>query len=86
VTSLHLQVYNGPNHQPEPDTAVQHLFGSTHLTESLLGYTFKVSPLAFFQVNTEAAEQLYSKVCVGLVSFLRRLVCVCVCAHALHWF
>ena len=38
------------------------LFCFQHITESLLEMKFRVSPNAFFQVNTAAAEILYSKV------------------------
>lgn len=36
------------------------LFGKGFITEKLGDYYFKVSPLSFFQVNTNAAEKLYN--------------------------
>lgn len=38
---------------------IEHLSGSEYIEESLLGMTFRVSPQAFFQVNTCGAEVLY---------------------------
>ena len=55
-------MYNGPNSAPPADTPVKLLAGDPYLTESLLGFEFRVSPLSFFQVNTFAAEKLYAKV------------------------
>lgn len=65
VTSLHIQEYHG---RSIPDVN-QHPFkllwsaqpesGGT-LVETLCGMRFEVSPSAFFQVNTRAAEVLYS--------------------------
>lgn len=37
-----------------------HLSGSTHITDKILEKQFRISPEAFFQVNTAAAEVLYS--------------------------
>lgn len=37
----------------------EHLWGETHIYETLLGLTFKISPEAFFQVNSKGAEVLY---------------------------
>ncbi len=37
----------------------QHAFGKTFIEERLGQCTFQISPGAFFQVNTEAAEKLY---------------------------
>ena len=36
--------------------------GDTHIYETLLGLKFRVSPEAFFQTNTSAAEVLYNSV------------------------
>lgn len=41
---------------------LEHLMGETHIHEKLRGLTFRVSPEAFFQINTLAAEVLYSAV------------------------
>lgn len=39
-----------------------HAWGATHLEERLLGLSFRISPDAFFQTNTAAAEVLYQVV------------------------
>lgn len=39
---------------------LEHLLGDTHISESLLGLKFRISPEAFFQINKDAAEVLYS--------------------------
>lgn len=38
------------------------IFGNGHIVESLLGLKFQISPDAFFQCNTLAAEVLYSNI------------------------
>lgn len=35
------------------------LFGESYIYETLLGMTFRISPQAFFQINTKGAELLY---------------------------
>lgn len=40
-------------------TPPEHLWGKTHNFEEILGLTFKISPEAFFQINTEGAQILY---------------------------
>lgn len=35
------------------------LYGKDHITDELCGLTFRLSPLSFYQVNTEQAERLY---------------------------
>ncbi|XP_070189874.1 tRNA (uracil-5-)-methyltransferase homolog B-like isoform X2 [Littorina saxatilis] len=39
-----------------------HICGDTHIYEEVLGYKFRISPEAFFQLNTPGAEVLYSVV------------------------
>uniref|UniRef100_A0A6P4EH32 tRNA (uracil(54)-C(5))-methyltransferase n=1 Tax=Drosophila rhopaloa TaxID=1041015 RepID=A0A6P4EH32_DRORH len=40
---------------------VEHISGSTHITDTIHGLQFRISPLAFFQINTEGANVLYQK-------------------------
>ncbi|XP_020716771.1 tRNA (uracil-5-)-methyltransferase homolog A [Ceratitis capitata] len=40
---------------------VGHISGSTHNTDTIHSLSFKISPLAFFQINTQGAEVLYDK-------------------------
>ncbi|KAE8634801.1 hypothetical protein XENTR_v10002442 [Xenopus tropicalis] len=44
------------------DLPVEHIAGDQYIYEDLLGLTFRISPHAFFQVNTPAAEVLYSAI------------------------
>ncbi|XP_060803506.1 tRNA (uracil-5-)-methyltransferase homolog A [Amyelois transitella] len=44
----------------EPSKPI-HLMGPTHIVDSILGLQFRVSPEAFFQVNTKAANILYQQ-------------------------
>ena len=41
---------------------IENWFGEDYLAESILGLNFKVSPLAFLQVNPQQTEKLYSLV------------------------
>ncbi|XP_017107648.2 tRNA (uracil-5-)-methyltransferase homolog A [Drosophila bipectinata] len=40
---------------------VHHLLGTTHITDTIQGLKFRISPLAFFQINTEGANLLYQQ-------------------------
>ncbi|KAH8301181.1 hypothetical protein KR018_006609, partial [Drosophila ironensis] len=40
---------------------VEHILGSTHISDTIQGLQFRISPLAFFQSNTEGANVLYQK-------------------------
>jgi len=60
ISSLYFQAMGAKKSGEEPP--VEYLSGSTHLKEKLCGLQFSVSPLAFFQVNTLAAEVLYQKI------------------------
>ncbi|XP_030388445.1 tRNA (uracil-5-)-methyltransferase homolog A [Scaptodrosophila lebanonensis] len=40
---------------------VEYLLGSTHITDVIQGLQFRISPLAFFQINTAGATVLYQQ-------------------------
>ena len=40
---------------------VEHLMGTTHIRDSIHNLEFRISPLAFFQINTASANVLYQK-------------------------
>ncbi|XP_053327305.1 tRNA (uracil-5-)-methyltransferase homolog A [Spea bombifrons] len=62
VTSLYF-VEEGQRKSPNmEDLPVEHVAGDHYIHEELLGLTFRISPHAFFQVNTLAAEVLYSTI------------------------
>ncbi|CAH0564921.1 unnamed protein product [Brassicogethes aeneus] len=58
VTSLYYQAIVKKLHNND-FTPSEHLSGDTHIYETILGLKFKISPEAFFQVNTAGAEVLY---------------------------
>ncbi|KAL3258996.1 hypothetical protein MRX96_016656 [Rhipicephalus microplus] len=58
VTSFHLQRFD-KKRSDEEQPEYEHIFGTEDIEENLLGLTFQVSPDAFFQVNTPAAEVVY---------------------------
>ncbi|KAL2092207.1 hypothetical protein ACEWY4_012005 [Coilia grayii] len=60
VTSLYV-VRNGQRTSPD-DLPCELVFGDEWIYEQLLGLKFRISPHSFFQVNTPAAEVLYSAV------------------------
>ena len=60
VTSLNIQFF-GQRIKGKPEPPVQCLAGNSSISEKLMDLNFKVSPQAFFQVNTKAAEKLYEK-------------------------
>ncbi|XP_033342827.2 tRNA (uracil-5-)-methyltransferase homolog A [Megalopta genalis] len=59
VTSLHFQIMNKKSSDGLSGDNFSHISGSKCIEETLLGMKFQVSPQAFFQVNTSAAELLY---------------------------
>ncbi|XP_005421585.2 tRNA (uracil-5-)-methyltransferase homolog A [Geospiza fortis] len=59
VTSLYF-VEEGQRKSPNlEDLPLEHVAGDKYIYEELLGLKFRISPHAFFQVNTQAAEVLY---------------------------
>nr|XP_056715447.1 tRNA (uracil-5-)-methyltransferase homolog A [Euleptes europaea] len=62
ITSLYF-VEEGQRKSPNcEDLALEHIAGDKYIYEELLGLKFRISPHAFFQVNTAAAEVLYSTI------------------------
>ncbi len=59
VVSIYGLSYSGLS-QPPPNHPHQLLHGRATITEEMCGMRFNVSPSAFFQVNTRAAEILYT--------------------------
>ncbi|XP_044296394.1 tRNA (uracil-5-)-methyltransferase homolog A isoform X2 [Varanus komodoensis] len=62
ITSLYF-VEEGQRKSPNrEDLILEHIAGDKYICEGLLGLKFRISPHAFFQVNTQAAEVLYSAI------------------------
>ncbi|XP_030073598.1 tRNA (uracil-5-)-methyltransferase homolog A [Microcaecilia unicolor] len=62
VTSLYF-VEEGQRKSPNlEDLPLEHVTGNKYIYEELLGLKFRISPHAFFQVNTAAAEVLYAAI------------------------
>ncbi|KAK3084246.1 hypothetical protein FSP39_010652 [Pinctada imbricata] len=63
ITSLHFHLLlDRVNDAKSFDQPFEHIAGDKAIEETLLGMKFKVSPDSFFQVNTLAAEVLYSQI------------------------
>ena len=52
----------GQRQKGKPEPPVECIKGETFIKERLMDLTFKISPQAFFQINTETAEKLYQEV------------------------
>ncbi|XP_063000230.1 tRNA (uracil-5-)-methyltransferase homolog A [Elgaria multicarinata webbii] len=62
ITSLYF-VEEGQRKSPNrEDLTLEHVAGDKYIYEDVLGLKFRISPHAFFQVNTQAAEVLYSAI------------------------
>ncbi|XP_071627491.1 tRNA (uracil-5-)-methyltransferase homolog A [Temnothorax longispinosus] len=59
VTSLYFQTIDKKSIGGESSDSLYHVSGTEYIEETLLGMKFRVSPQAFFQVNTLGAEVLY---------------------------
>lgn len=57
---------------------VKHIFGQTHITETLLGLKFRISPNSFFQANSAAAENLY-QLAIDLAGVNKETVLLDIC-------
>ncbi|KYN17079.1 tRNA (uracil-5-)-methyltransferase like protein A, partial [Trachymyrmex cornetzi] len=60
VTSLYFQTIDKKSIGGESSDTLYHISGTEYIEETLLGMKFRVSPQAFFQVNTLGAEVLYN--------------------------
>ncbi|XP_070618823.1 tRNA (uracil-5-)-methyltransferase homolog A [Erythrolamprus reginae] len=62
ITSLYF-VEEGQRKSPNrEDLILNNIAGEKYIEEQILGLKFRISPHAFFQVNTKAAEVLYSTI------------------------
>lgn len=59
VTSLYFQKFDKKCIGNESNNTLYHISGTEYIEETLLGMKFRVSPNAFFQINTLGAEVLY---------------------------
>lgn len=57
---------------------MKHIYGSTHINESLLGLNFRISANSFFQANSYAAEILY-KVAIELAQVEKSTTVLDIC-------
>ena len=77
VTSLNIQ-YLGPRQKGQPDPPVKCILGQKYIEEQLMNLTFKVSPQAFFQINTPGAEKLY-EACGSIADLDKQTILFDVC-------
>ncbi|KAL0272185.1 UNVERIFIED_CONTAM: hypothetical protein PYX00_005262 [Menopon gallinae] len=61
VTSLFVQLIEKKKSQ-EDETVYHHIMGEKCIYEKLLNRNFRISPQAFFQINTSATEVLYNSI------------------------
>lgn len=61
VTSLNIQ-FLGQRQKGKPEPPVECIKGQKFIIERLMDLTFKISPQAFFQINTNTAEKLFQEV------------------------
>uniref|UniRef100_A0A8C6XU83 tRNA (uracil(54)-C(5))-methyltransferase n=1 Tax=Naja naja TaxID=35670 RepID=A0A8C6XU83_NAJNA len=62
ITSLYFVEESQRKSPNREDLILNNIAGDKYIQEDLLGLKFRISPHAFFQVNTKAAEVLYSTI------------------------
>lgn len=58
VTSIYIEEMN-KREVGQQFNRMEHIHGSKHITDTILGLKFRISAASFFQINTKAAEVLY---------------------------
>lgn len=58
ICSIYFEVMQ-KRQQGQYTNPMEHLYGEAFIEDKILGLTFRISPGAFFQINTPAAELLY---------------------------
>ncbi|XP_050097245.1 tRNA (uracil-5-)-methyltransferase homolog A [Anopheles aquasalis] len=58
ICSIYFEVIQ-KRQQGQYTNPIEHLYGETHIDDEILGLKFRISPQAFFQINTPAAAVLY---------------------------
>lgn len=76
VTSIYYEEIQ--KRQSGQQNTIKHIYGETHIKESLLGLNFRISPNSFFQANSKAAENLY-QVAIGLAKVKAETIVLDIC-------
>ncbi len=71
VSGLYLSDMNTTTSRDEEETELRSLGGQLDFQEKLLGLCFRVSPQAFFQVNTQSANNLFKIVIDDLEQYAK---------------
>nr|CAG8571377.1 13745_t:CDS:10 [Entrophospora candida] len=61
LTCLLIQLFDGVSNGMSDKVPYELLYGTSYIHEEMMNCRFRVSPLAFFQTNTAAAEVLYNQ-------------------------
>ncbi|ORX71692.1 Trm2 tRNA methyltransferase 2-like protein A [Anaeromyces robustus] len=82
ITSLLFQESDEVSNGATEKTEMEVLIGSKYVHENLLGINFRISPNAFFQVNTDATQLLYTTIrdwCIDSVGKDKKIVLLDLC-------
>jgi len=82
ITSLLFQESDEVSNGATEKTEMEVLMGSKYAHETLLGINFRISPNAFFQVNTDATQLLYTTIrdwCIDSVDKDKKIVLLDLC-------
>ena len=62
LTSMYVEISYGRKTDATSGNILKHVLGDRYIFENLCGLKFRISPHAFFQVNTKSAEILYKTI------------------------